>query len=286
MTSLLKSRISRNLLNKVILFILAVTLVTAGGLGSVTYAQSDEIPKWIKDVADHWINDEITDSEFIQSLQYLVDAGIISIPDSKETNAKKLIDSQASQIERLESDKKKLLLKIQSLKQETKTQDQQQEISENDNYLIERFSNSLYERDFINGFYERLDDYKDVHSALNEACESGDFGSLEKFQIFKAGMKESNIVLKKLYDYPLGDQHLFYYAVYDHYTYHGFPDNPTDFKSKFNNMILIKSMMGLCFESIYEEFGDFEGMEFGGVGIDDKSSDEVFVYLAKKYIAN
>ncbi len=43
-------------------------------------AQEKLIPDWIKGTASFWINDDITDSEFIQAIEFMVNNGIIKIP--------------------------------------------------------------------------------------------------------------------------------------------------------------------------------------------------------------
>ena len=65
---------------------LAITLVTAVGLGAIAYAQSEEIPKWVKEVAQFWVDGQISDSEFIEAIEFLVNAGIIKISESKEVS--------------------------------------------------------------------------------------------------------------------------------------------------------------------------------------------------------
>ena len=65
---------------------LAITLVTAVGLGAVAYAQSEEIPKWVKEVAQFWVDGQISDSEFIEAIEFLVNTGIIKISESKEVS--------------------------------------------------------------------------------------------------------------------------------------------------------------------------------------------------------
>ena len=89
-------------MNKVILVILAVTLVTAVGLGSVAYAQSDEIPKWIKGVADYWINDKITDSDFTEAMGFLINSGVITVdnnPSQKVNNHNIELEQKNQQLE-------------------------------------------------------------------------------------------------------------------------------------------------------------------------------------------
>ena len=47
-------------------------------------AQSDAVPAWIKNTAGWWANDQISETEFVNSIEYLIDSGIIDI--SSEQN--------------------------------------------------------------------------------------------------------------------------------------------------------------------------------------------------------
>ncbi len=46
-------------------------------------AQEPSIPPWIKNTAEFWINGQITDQEYLDSLQFLVEQGILTIPQSE-----------------------------------------------------------------------------------------------------------------------------------------------------------------------------------------------------------
>ncbi len=45
-------------------------------------AQESLIPSWIKTTAGFWVNDQVSDSEFISALQFLVKEGILVIPQT------------------------------------------------------------------------------------------------------------------------------------------------------------------------------------------------------------
>ena len=42
-------------------------------------AQSDAVPSWIKNTAGWWADDQISETEFVNSMEYLIDSGIIDI---------------------------------------------------------------------------------------------------------------------------------------------------------------------------------------------------------------
>ena len=53
------------------------------GIG-VSYAQeSNEIPKWVKASAEWWANDKISDDEYIEALEFLIDSNIIQLGNSE-----------------------------------------------------------------------------------------------------------------------------------------------------------------------------------------------------------
>jgi len=42
-------------------------------------AQSDAVPAWIKNTAGWWADDQISETEFVNSMEYLIDSGIIDV---------------------------------------------------------------------------------------------------------------------------------------------------------------------------------------------------------------
>ena len=64
-----------------IILILSLSLMGSSILSIPnSYAQEDiQIPNWIKNVADWWANDEISEIEFLAGIEYLINNNIISI---------------------------------------------------------------------------------------------------------------------------------------------------------------------------------------------------------------
>ena len=52
------------------------------GLSFNASAQTTTIPSWVKNTAKWWGEGQISDSDYIQSLQWLIDNGILNIPKS------------------------------------------------------------------------------------------------------------------------------------------------------------------------------------------------------------
>jgi len=49
-----------------------------------TILSPKEIPSWIKNTADWWSNNQITDEEFLSAIQYLTNSKIIEISSNNE----------------------------------------------------------------------------------------------------------------------------------------------------------------------------------------------------------
>jgi len=90
------------------IFITGISLTTV-----LTIHAQDEalIPSWIKNTAGFWVEDQISDSEFIQALQFMISNGIIQIPTQSEDMLKEL-----------EDENEQLKVEITSLKSQLNTQ--------------------------------------------------------------------------------------------------------------------------------------------------------------------
>ena len=66
------------------LVISAIAIFSLGltiSLSEDVFAEEEIFPLWLKDIAVWWGEDQITDQEFVNSLQYLMDKKILAIPD-------------------------------------------------------------------------------------------------------------------------------------------------------------------------------------------------------------
>ncbi len=71
-------------MNRYILTAILFAGIIGIGVSGVSYAQeSIEIPKWVKDVADLWVQGVISDDEFIEGLEFLIDSNIIQLGESE-----------------------------------------------------------------------------------------------------------------------------------------------------------------------------------------------------------
>ena len=68
---------------KTTIFLIPVMAVLVLFSAGSIHAQSDlNIPNWIKDTAGFWVDGAISDQEFVAALQFLINDGIITVPDS------------------------------------------------------------------------------------------------------------------------------------------------------------------------------------------------------------
>ena len=51
-----------------------------------TGGSSNEIPPWIKSNAGWWANGDINDETFVQGIQFLIEEGILKVPQSRQSN--------------------------------------------------------------------------------------------------------------------------------------------------------------------------------------------------------
>jgi len=76
-----------------ILFVLVLTLMSGVGLFSFVSAQEEsQIPTWIKTAVGFWVNDQISDEEFLKAIEYFVKNEMIKVP-SQTIEDKALIDN-------------------------------------------------------------------------------------------------------------------------------------------------------------------------------------------------
>lgn len=68
----------------ILLAVLCITLVSTTGISLNASAQSDVIPQWIKNNAKLWADGQISESEFIKGIQYLMDNNILRVSNQDE----------------------------------------------------------------------------------------------------------------------------------------------------------------------------------------------------------
>ncbi len=81
------------LLKLILGVILSMALIV--GLGS-TYAQSEEIPSWVKNAAGWWANGDINDDEFFKIIEFLIEREIITVSNQADDSG--LVDQLKNEI--------------------------------------------------------------------------------------------------------------------------------------------------------------------------------------------
>jgi len=70
----------------ILLAVFCITLVSTTGIPINASAQSNVIPQWVKNNAKWWADGQISESEFIKGIQYLIDNNILRVSNQDELN--------------------------------------------------------------------------------------------------------------------------------------------------------------------------------------------------------
>jgi len=107
------------------IFLIITFSIIAVSLLSFTYAQTNSlIPSWIKNTASFWVDEQISDQEFLNALQFLVNEGILIIPsetdESLETEVLEIDVIDDESIENQVHDLDLIAFKIQKMQELSK----------------------------------------------------------------------------------------------------------------------------------------------------------------------
>ena len=115
------------------IFLVIIFSIITVSLISFTSAQTNSlIPSWIKNTASFWVDDQITDQEFLTALQFLINEGILVIPSESDQvplampGGDALSETQVLEIEvtdeseEIEHDLDLIIFKIQKMQELTK----------------------------------------------------------------------------------------------------------------------------------------------------------------------
>ena len=78
-------------MKKILLFAVISVLIVSVSVTSISAQSQPDIPDWIKNIAQFWVNDQISNKEFMSALQFLVENKMLIIPE------KDVLDDIASQ---------------------------------------------------------------------------------------------------------------------------------------------------------------------------------------------
>lgn len=68
--------------SRIILGICVIFTISLLSVSAISAQSSSEIPSWIKTAVTFWVNDQISDQEFINAIQYFVENEIIQVPQN------------------------------------------------------------------------------------------------------------------------------------------------------------------------------------------------------------
>jgi len=60
-------------------------IIVGASITVMASAEENLVPSWIKNTSSFWVNDEISDAEFVNAMQYLINKEILEIPPSIES---------------------------------------------------------------------------------------------------------------------------------------------------------------------------------------------------------
>ena len=143
---------------------LAITFsIFAVSLLSFTYAQTNSlIPSWIKNTASFWVDDQISDQEFLNALQFLVNEGILVIPSESDES----LDTEVIEFDVIDDESKEnlvhnldlIVFKIQKM----------QELSKNTE-LIQAISDSNSQFSTLDEPYEYINEKDEAWQSASES---------------------------------------------------------------------------------------------------------------------
>jgi len=99
---------------KPVIIIIISVLIIGVSITSISAQSSTEIPSWIKSSVEFWVNGDISDSEFLTSLEFLIENNIIEIP--KITQLEKENNELKNNVHYLEVEEKRLRTVIDNIK--------------------------------------------------------------------------------------------------------------------------------------------------------------------------
>ena len=101
--------------------ILVGFLIFTLAFSSITYAssQTSTIPSWVKNIADFWSDDKISDAEFLASIQYLIDQGMLNVSNENIKSKDLISESIEEETQKEFSDLDLLTFKVTQLQEIT-----------------------------------------------------------------------------------------------------------------------------------------------------------------------
>lgn len=74
------------------MFLIAIAVIFVTGIGLFINVSAEEnlIPSWVKNVAGFWANDDVSEKEFMGAIEYLIDTGVVNVPEIANLKMEKI----------------------------------------------------------------------------------------------------------------------------------------------------------------------------------------------------
>ncbi|WP_218841249.1 hypothetical protein [Nitrosopumilus cobalaminigenes] len=97
-------------MRKLLLFAILGIVISSISITSISAQSQSEIPAWVKGVADYWVKGNISDSDFGESISFLIEQNIIKVdmPNQDNSILQKKVNNLETRILDLESENKNL----------------------------------------------------------------------------------------------------------------------------------------------------------------------------------
>jgi len=107
---------------KILLFAVISVLIVSVSVTSISAQFQSEIPAWVKGVANFWVEGNISDSDFGESISFLIEQNIIQVemPETDDFQNIKKIRDLVVENKKLEGENKKLKNELSVLKSENR----------------------------------------------------------------------------------------------------------------------------------------------------------------------
>jgi len=84
-----------------IVIIIVITVMFGIGLGLSLNVSADEdlIPSWVKNTAEFWVGEQVSDAEFLNAIQYLLDNKILRTVDNLNNSSNEIYEKRITELE-------------------------------------------------------------------------------------------------------------------------------------------------------------------------------------------
>lgn len=179
-----------------ILSIIAIIGISVIG-ASQSFAQEEtkDIPNWIRFVAGHWVTEEVSDTEFLQALGYLIDKNILVVEESDNTLSESITDPFRNNLDAITEVTE---LRTQRDNDDRKIREMQERIVELEQQVKDVNTNSDVN---IAQYQKQNDEHLDnIYTLQKQLYDSPKVTDIEKLNSQIAQLEATSITLQKRVD--------------------------------------------------------------------------------------